>query len=155
MAVDRDRNTGTYGESTPTGISVAVGWAAMVGAVLLAAAVFPPVDLAARALLVAVAAGAYAALVADLRAVAAVTALAMATFVGFLAHRFGELTGGGDAWTYAALIAFAAVLGAGYRRLRAMASADGEEAARYPSVVRPRTSVVAPPDDAPGGPRAA
>ncbi|WP_130331216.1 hypothetical protein [Micromonospora kangleipakensis] len=122
---------------------------------LLSAALFPPVDLPARALLVAVAAGAYAALVADLRAVAAVTALAMATFVGFLAHRFGELTGGGGAWTYAALIAFAAVLGAGYRQLRSMASADGEEAARYPSVARPRTNVVAPPDDAPGGPGAA
>ncbi|WP_446210265.1 hypothetical protein [Micromonospora sp. IBSANI012] len=155
MSVDRDQEAGTYGERTPAGISVAVGWAVMVGTVLLGAAVFPPVDLPARALLVAVAAGAYAALVADLRAVAAVTALAMATFVGFLAHRFGELTGGGGAWTYAALIAFAAVLGTGYRRLRAMASADGQEASRYPSVVGPRTSVVAPPDDAPDGPRAA
>jgi hypothetical protein len=155
VSVDRDQETGTYGAATPTGISVAVGWAVMVGTVLLGAAGFPPVDLPARAFLVAVAAGAYAALVADLRAVAAVTALAMATFVGFLAHRFGELTGGGDAWTYASLIAFAAVLGAGYRHLRAMASADGEQAARYPSVVRPRSSVVAPPDDAPGGPRAA
>ncbi|WP_319460517.1 hypothetical protein [Micromonospora sp. RTP1Z1] len=129
MGVDRDQGTRTYGEPTPTGISVAVGWAGMVGTVLLGAAVFPPVDLPARALLVAVAAGAYAALVADQRAVAAVTALAMATFV--------------------------AVLGAGYRHLRAMAPTHGQDADWYPSVVRSRTSVVAPPDDAPGGPGAA
>ncbi|MEV0726574.1 hypothetical protein AB0I37_27815 [Micromonospora purpureochromogenes] len=131
----------------PTGVSVAVGWAVMIGTALLAAATIPATDLPTRALLVAVAAGGFAALVADLRAVAAVTALAMATYVGFLAHRFGELTGGGDAWSYAVVIAFAAALGTGYRYMRRTALSDDADG--------PGTSVVAPPDDAAGGTRAA
>ncbi|SCL32976.1 hypothetical protein GA0070624_4615 [Micromonospora rhizosphaerae] len=122
MTVDRVQKGATYGEPTPTGVSVAVGWVVMVGVALLAAAMFPPAELPPRAVLMAVAAGAYAALVADLRAVAAVTALATATFVGFLAHRFGELTGGGHAWSYAAVIALAAALGTGYRHMRSIGS---------------------------------
>ncbi|MBU8858560.1 MULTISPECIES: hypothetical protein [unclassified Micromonospora] len=47
---------------------------------------------------------------ADLRAVAAVAALGAAVFVGFLAHRYGQLTGPG-------------VLGAGYRHLRSIGCA--------------------------------
>ncbi|RLP94554.1 hypothetical protein EAD89_03790 [Micromonospora sp. BL4] len=103
-------------------MSVAAGWALMIGAALLAAGLFSPAELPARTLLMCVAAGAYAAVVTDLRAVVAVTGLGMATFVGFLAHRFGDLTGGGDAWSYAVVIAFAATLGAGYRWLRSIAS---------------------------------
>ncbi|WP_030272865.1 hypothetical protein [Micromonospora globosa] len=57
---------------------------------------------------------------ADLRAVAAVAALGAAVFAGFLAHRHGELTGPGDAWSRAVPIGFAAVLGAGCRHLRSI-----------------------------------
>ncbi|WP_431944729.1 hypothetical protein [Micromonospora marina] len=57
--------------------------------------------------------GAYAAVVADLRAVAAVAAQGAAVFAGFLAHRYGRLTGPGDARSQAVPIGFAAVLGAG------------------------------------------
>jgi len=123
VVVDQERKTAAVGGSTPTAVSVAIGWAVMIGAALLAGALFSPAELPARTLLMCVAAGAYAAVVADLRAVVAVTGLAMATFVGFLAHRFGELTGGGDAWSYAVVIAFAATLGAGYRWLRSVVPA--------------------------------
>ncbi|WP_147458750.1 hypothetical protein [Micromonospora sp. BL4] len=121
MVVVQERETAAV-RSTPTGMSVAAGWALMIGAALLAAGLFSPAELPARTLLMCVAAGAYAAVVTDLRAVVAVTGLGMATFVGFLAHRFGDLTGGGDAWSYAVVIAFAATLGAGYRWLRSIAS---------------------------------
>ncbi|MDG4759014.1 MULTISPECIES: hypothetical protein [unclassified Micromonospora] len=119
--VDREQRTAVVGEPTPTGVSVAIGWAVMIGAALLAGVLFAPAELPARTLVMSVAAGAYAAVVADLRAVAAVTGLGMATFVGFLAHRFGDLTAGTDAWSYAVVIAFAATLGAGYRWLRSLA----------------------------------
>ncbi|MEV4656035.1 hypothetical protein [Micromonospora sp. NPDC049301] len=121
MVVEREQKTAVVGGSTPTGVSVAIGWVVMIGAALLAGALFSPVELPARTLVMSVAAGAYAAVVADLRAVAAVTGLGMATFVGFLVHRFGDLTAGADAWSYAVVIAFAATLGAGYRWLRSIA----------------------------------
>lgn len=118
MAVDRNLRVRTGAGPAPTGVSVAIGWAGMLGAAGLAAALFSPAELPGRLLVVAVAAGVFAAVVADLRAVAAVTGLAMATFVGFLANRFGDLTGDADAWWYATLIGFASALGAGYRRMR-------------------------------------
>ncbi|SCG44809.1 hypothetical protein [Micromonospora inositola] len=149
MNVDRDQEAAGREEPTPVGVSVAAGAVLVVAATLLAAAVFPAPDLAGRALLVAVAVGAYAAGVADLRTVGAVAALAVATFVGFLAHRFGELTGGGDAWSYTPVIVLAVVLGAGYRRLRSVASATAGD------VPPDAAAVVAPPDDVPGGFRAA
>lgn len=126
-----------------------VGLAAMIGTALLAAVMVPPPDLPARALLVSIAAGLYAALVADLRAVVTVAALAMATFVGFLAHRFGELTGSGDAWSYAVPIPFAVALGAGYRYMRAMVRAVPEDGP-YPLVAAPGSGKVAPPGDSRG-----
>lgn len=120
----------------------------VVAAALLAAGVFPPADRLGRALFMAVAVGAYAAVVADLRAVAAVTVLAMATFVGFLVHHFGELTGGADAWSYALVIVFAAALGAAYQHLRSVRSSSPVQDGP-PSLIRQRsaTSVVAPPGD--------
>ncbi|MFG1871762.1 hypothetical protein [Micromonospora arborensis] len=125
MVVDQEQKTAAVGGSTPTGVSVAFGWVVMIGAALLAGALFSSAELPARTLVMCLAAGLYAALVPDLRAVIAVTGLGMATFVGFLAHRFGELNAGGNAWSYAVVIAFAATLGAGYRWLRSAAtSAD-------------------------------
>ncbi|WCN83424.1 hypothetical protein [Micromonospora sp. LH3U1] len=123
MVVDQKQKTAVVDEPTPTGVSVAIGWTVMIGAALLAGGVFSSAELPARTLVMCVAAGGYAAVVADLRAVAAVTGLGMATFVGFLAHHFGDLSAGGDAWSYAVVIAFAATLGAGYRWLRSMTPA--------------------------------
>ncbi|MET8835908.1 hypothetical protein ABZV78_18575 [Micromonospora sp. NPDC004540] len=103
---------------------MAVGAVLVVGAALLAAAMFPAVDRPGRVLLMAVAVAVYAAVVADLRAVAAVTALAMTTFVGFLVHQFGQLSGPPDAWSYAVVIVFAAALGTAYRHLAAHRCGD-------------------------------
>ncbi|GGO24615.1 hypothetical protein [Micromonospora parathelypteridis] len=122
MVVHWEQKTTVVGGSTPTGVSVAFGWVVMIGAALLAGALFSSAELPARTLVMCLAAGGYAAVVADLRAVIAVTGLGMATFVGFLAHRFGDLNAGGDAWSYAMVIAFAATLGAGYRWLRSVAA---------------------------------
>lgn len=120
MAVDRSQDLPAVGEPTPLGIRIVGGTVLVVGAALLAAAAFPPAELFGRVLVIAAAVGAYAAVVADLRAVAAVSALAAATFVGFLVHRFGDLTGPGHAWSYAVLIGIAAVLGVGCRYLRSL-----------------------------------
>ncbi|MFC0097735.1 hypothetical protein ACFFKH_09360 [Micromonospora marina] len=57
--------------------------------------------------------GAYVAVAADLRAVAAVAALGAAVFAGFLAHRYDRLTSPGDARSQAVPIGFAAMPGAG------------------------------------------
>ena len=103
-----------------TGFRVAAGAVVVVGAALVAAGVFTPDERPGRVLVMAGVVGAYAAVVADLRAVAAVAALGAAVFVGFLAHRYGELTGSGDAWSQAVPIGFAAVLGTGYRHLRSI-----------------------------------
>ncbi|MET7831416.1 hypothetical protein [Micromonospora sediminicola] len=138
-----------------TGIRVAGGAALVVGAALVAAAVFTPGELPGRVLLIAGAVGAYAAVVADLRAVAAVTALGAATFVGFLANRYGELTGSGAAWSHAVLIGFAAVLGAGYRHIRSI-NVDHDEVPRRPPLRRvPGPTAVVVPPDRPEGRRAA
>jgi hypothetical protein len=133
VAVVRDQSR-TVGTSTPTEIRIAGGTVLVVGAALVAALAFAPSDLPGRVLLIAAVVGAYAAAVADLRAVAAVSALAAATFVGFLAHRYGQLTGPGHAWSYTVLIGFAAVLGTGYRYLRAISA--GHEGTPPPSVRR-------------------
>ncbi|MEU7842734.1 hypothetical protein AB0B39_17440 [Micromonospora sp. NPDC049114] len=101
----------------------------MIAAALLAAAAFPAAELPGRAFIMAIAAGGFAVVTADLRAVAVVTGLGMATFVGFLANRFGDLTGAADGWSYTAVIVFASVLGVGYRFMRSVplttARADG------------------------------
>ncbi|WP_146179830.1 hypothetical protein [Micromonospora sp. RP3T] len=141
MAVVRDQETG---------IRVAGGVLLVVGSALVAAAVFAPGELPGRVLLIAIAVGAYAAVVADLRAVAAVTALGAATFVGFLAHRFGELTGSGDGWSHAVLIGFAAVLGTGYRYARSINSGH-HDAPRPPLRRVPGpAAVITPPERAEG-----
>ncbi|MFG3578737.1 hypothetical protein [Micromonospora chersina] len=135
MATDRNQDLPAVAEPIPLGISIAGGTVLVVGAALLAAAAIPPAELSGRAVVIAAAVGAYAAVVPDLRAVAAVSALAAATFVGFLVHRFGDLTGPGHAWSYAVLIGFAAVLGVGCRYLRSLNLGRDEPA----SLLRPRS----------------
>ncbi|MBQ1022747.1 hypothetical protein [Micromonospora sp. C95] len=65
------------------GVSTAAGSVALVGAALAAAAVFEVGELPARVMVIAAVVGMFAARVADLRAVAVVTVLAAAIFVGF------------------------------------------------------------------------
>ncbi|MDG4780064.1 hypothetical protein O7614_10470 [Micromonospora sp. WMMD961] len=117
----------------------------MIAAALLAAAAFPPADLPGRAFVMAIAAGGFATVVADLRAVAAVTGLGMATFVGFLANRFGDLTGAADGWSYAAVIVFASVLGVGYRVMRSVPPATARDAADGAVTPGPRPPYAAVP----------
>jgi hypothetical protein len=149
MTVDPDPSAPAGRQPTPTGVSVAAGWAVMVAAALLAAAVFPPSEQPGRMLVMAVAAGVFASVVADLRAVAAVTGLGMATYVGFLANQFGDLTATADAWSYAVVIGFAGVLGSGYRFMRSIPGPTGGEpdrGAEFWSLTCGPAKVVSPPD---------
>ncbi|MEE6263060.1 hypothetical protein [Plantactinospora sonchi] len=109
---------------TPTGISVAVGSVLVVLAACVAAALFPPRDLAPRLVVMAVAAGVFAARVADLWAVSWVGGLSVLVFTGFLANRYGELTTReGDLWWYGLAVVVATALGIAYRRIRAWIAA--------------------------------
>lgn len=157
MTVDPKPSAPAGHQPTPTGVSVAAGWAVMTAAALLAAAVFPPSETPGRMLVMAVAAGVFASMVVDLRAVAAVTALGMATFVGFLANQFGDLTATADAWSYALVIGFAGALGSGYRYMRSISGSDGEGPDRGPAL-QPFTcgpDPVGSPPDMFGDPRGA
>ncbi|MFD6566280.1 hypothetical protein [Micromonospora profundi] len=149
MTVDSDPSAPAGRQPTPTGISVAAGWAVMIVAALLAAAMFPQTEPPGRVLVMAVAAGVFASMVADWRAVVAVTALGTATYVGFLANQFGDLTGTADAWAYAVVIGFAGALGSGYRFMRSVQGPTGDEPAREagmrPFSYGPKL-VVSPPD---------
>ncbi|MEU5562599.1 hypothetical protein [Micromonospora musae] len=125
MKVDHG-GRGTRDEGTPTGIGVATGAVLVVGATLLAAALFPSGELPGRLAVVALTVGGYAALVPGLRALAGVTVLAVACFVGFLVNRFGELTGvSAQVWAYSAVIGFAALLGTGCRWARTLVRPAG------------------------------
>ncbi|WBB78486.1 hypothetical protein O7606_19970 [Micromonospora sp. WMMD882] len=121
----------------------------MAAAALLAAAVFPPSESPGRMAVMAVAAGVFASVVADLRAVAAVTGLGMAMFVGFLANQLGDLTATAEAWSYAVVIGFTGVLGSGYRFMRRIPGAAREEPDRGAGL-RPFTCgpdpLISPPD---------
>jgi hypothetical protein len=87
------------------------GCVAVVGAACAAALCFGPHDMVPRALLVGVAVGWSSALVRDWRHRAGTALFGALVFVGFLAHRDGDLTGGASAWSYTALIVLLAVLG--------------------------------------------
>lgn len=126
-------------ERVPAGVSVAVGWAAMIGAAFVVAAIVPAGEPAARVVVMGIVMLVFASRVADLRAVAAVALLGSATYVGFLVNRFGELTGDRVAWAYTAVIAGAAVVGAVYRWLRVAAPAQRLEC--YSVVVAPAERV--------------
>lgn len=102
---------------TPTGISVAGGCAAAVGAALVAGALFPGSDTAARAAVMSVMIGVFAATVADLVAVLAVAVVAALLFVGFLVNESGVLALPGDTWRDLVPLGAAAVLGCAWRRI--------------------------------------
>lgn len=99
-----------------------------------------------------------ASVVADRRAVAAVTVLGMATFVGFLADRFGDLTGAADGWAYGVVIGFASALGIGYRAMRSVGQptrVEPDAGSEFPPFIAGPGPVGSPPDTAPGGSRGA
>lgn len=153
MSVDRDPELVAHAETTPVGISVAAGAVAVTGAALVVAAVFGAAELPARVLVIAAVVAWFSARVRDLRAVAAVTALAGAVFVGFLANRYGELTGG-EGWSYAPLILFAAALGAGCQRMTMTAEdRSGRQTGATPRPCPWETNTMAmPPGSRSGGP---
>ncbi|MEV4517473.1 hypothetical protein AB0K00_52020 [Dactylosporangium sp. NPDC049525] len=91
----------------------------VVGAAVVAGALFPDGELAARAAVMAVVVGVYSAKVADPRAVLGVTGVAMLVYVGFLVNDLGELTLRGGTWPFLIPLGFAAVLGWGQHWLRA------------------------------------
>jgi len=82
------------------------------------AAAFPAGHGGARPVVMALAAGAAAAIVRDWRACLGVTVFAALVYVGFLAGRDGVLTVPGSAWSYTLLIGLAALLGRGQRWMR-------------------------------------
>ncbi|GAB3844336.1 hypothetical protein ACFPIJ_51790 [Dactylosporangium cerinum] len=144
-------------------MSVAGGCAAVVGAAVAAAALFPDGDPPGRVLVLAVAVGIYAAKVRDPWAILSVTGIAMLTFIGFLVNDFGELTLRNDTWPYLLPIGFAALLGWGQHWMRAApprgGHPDGEDRdlpqpdpdtstpatgdTRRPAVQHPRRTVTA------------
>ncbi|MFF5297662.1 hypothetical protein [Paractinoplanes globisporus] len=97
---------------------LAGGCVGVIGAAFVSAAAFPPAETGARLLVMALAAGVIAAIVADWRAWLGVTVFAALVYVGFLAGHDGTLTVHGSAWASTLLIAFAALLGRGQRWMR-------------------------------------
>jgi hypothetical protein len=107
-------------------LELAGGSAALVGATLAAAALFPASHQQGRLLLVAVAVGVCAAVLADARTCLAVAGLGYLLFVGFLANSHGELSwDGADSVWHLFVLAMAAGLGRTQRWLRAV-QADAE-----------------------------
>jgi cell division protein FtsW (lipid II flippase) len=98
-------------------LELAGGCVVVVVAALGAVAILAPFEQGARLLTMAVAAGVLAAAVTDWRTCVAVTVVAVLVFVGFLAHRYGDLAGG-SGWSGSVMIAFAALLGRGRRWMR-------------------------------------
>jgi hypothetical protein len=139
MAADDDVAGDRTGPATPTGVRVTGGALTMVASALLAAGMFDRGELPARLVVVTVAVAAYAAVVADWRAVAATTAMAVAVFVGFLSHRYGDLTHLTSVDVrYALVIGFACVLGATCRWMRtSLPTPGGAGAGRRPPPPRP------------------
>jgi hypothetical protein len=97
---------------------LAGGCVGMIGAAFVSAAMFSSGDGGARLLVMALAAGAVAAIVRDWRACLGVTVFAALVYVGFLAGRDGQLTVHGSAWAHALLIFLAALLGRCRRWMR-------------------------------------
>ena len=99
------------------GIGLAGGSVVVAGTALATAGLVAPGDLGGRVAAMAVIVAVLAAVLRDARACLGVTVVAVLIFVGFLAHRYGVLTGG-SAWPYTIPIVLAAALGRGQRMLR-------------------------------------
>jgi hypothetical protein len=95
-----------------------VGWAGVIVAAFTAAILFRPAEQVDRALVMAIGAAVLAAVLRDWRVTAGITVLAALVFVGFLAHRAGELTGDPAPWRYTLFIGAAAIAGRSGRAVR-------------------------------------
>jgi len=151
MDIGHDEGGGSRssgGDRTPAAFGLAGGCAAMGVVALGTAALVAPGDLAGRAAAMAMAVGVLAAVLVDWRASTGVTVVAALIFVGFLAHRDGDLTGSASAWPYTTAIGFALVLGRGARWIRSTAverisldtSTDREPARTATTVTAPATA---------------
>jgi hypothetical protein len=97
---------------------LAGGFTTVVAAALVTAAILPAGERFARLVAMAVVTAMLAVVIADGRAAAGVTVAAALVFVGFLAHRFGVLTGDPHAWLSTPVIVLAAALGRVIRAAR-------------------------------------
>lgn len=117
-------------EGTPLGINVAIGSLALIGATLVATALFPPDAVTGRLVVTAVAVGGYAVVVEDNRATLIVAGLGYLLFDGFLVNRQGGLTWDGMMSIWHLMVLSTAVgLGLGLRWIR-LARADRRRAVR-------------------------
>jgi hypothetical protein len=110
------------GERTPTGINLAAGTVALIGAALVAAAL-PASQPGWRFALIALTVGVFAAVTMDHRALAGVALLGWLVVNGFLVDRLGELSWNGpsDIWRMIILVVAAALgraAGKVYRQIR-------------------------------------
>jgi hypothetical protein len=95
-----------------------VGWAGVIVAAFAAAILFRPAEQVDRAVVMAIGVAVLAAALRDWRVTAGITVLAALVFVGFLAHRAGQLTGDPAPWRYTLFIGAAAVAGRSGRAIR-------------------------------------
>jgi hypothetical protein len=102
-----------------TAFDLALGSAGVVVAAFGAAVLFRPGEPGDRAMVVAIGVAVVAAIMRDWRATAGITVLAALTFVGFLAHRAGQLTGDPAPWRYTPIIIVAALAGRAVQVIRA------------------------------------
>ena len=107
---------------------LAAGCAAVIVAAFAAAAAFGHAEQAGRVLIMAVTAGLLAAVLRDWRACTGVVTFAALVYVGFLAHRSGQLSGDPAPWPHTLVFVFAALLG----RVRRWALVPRHNAVRPP-----------------------
>ena len=117
-----------HGETTlAQACALAAGCAAVAVAAVTDATFLGRHELGARALVIGIVVGVSTAMIRDWRHSAGVATFGALVFVGFLAHRYGNLTGDASAWRYTALIAFAACLGRSVRGAYPPAAAGERE----------------------------
>jgi len=98
---------------------LAGGFAVVVAAALVTAGMIPADERFARLAVMAAVTAVLTVVIGDARAAAGIAVVAALVFVGFLAHRFGVLTGDPRAWESALVIVLAAGLGRMIRLARA------------------------------------
>src|SRR3954452_2097807 len=116
--------TGVDEETASTAaFELAAGCVVVVATACFVAAAFGPADRVARLVIMAVGVGLLAVNVREARACAGVAVVAALVFVGFLAHRDGQLTGSPAPWVSTSVIGLAALAGRGPRWIHRLAGA--------------------------------
>jgi hypothetical protein len=106
---------------------LAAGCVVVVATACFIAAAFGPADRVARLVIMAVVVGLLALNVREARACAGIAVVAALVFVGFLAHRDGQLTGNPASWMSTVVIGLADLAGRGPRWIHRLAGAPGVE----------------------------